>query len=338
MFFFDALVDTISMYTYPEYAAGLPTPDRPLKEPVYSNSLRTDSARVWYKERGIEDPLALEFLSKGSSLIVDGFQRSRDMFYEKSRKISSDPKSNPYVKIIDVGGRMFSTALSASLLVARETLTPEIIPHFVQGTVDVMELIQTTSFSDVFPPVQKRDHLRKRDHSAELGGIYFPSDLPNLELNELDDLVINDADPVAFKLSNVMKASLAVGRSIFGPYLELLSRRDMKEEQFGSSQPMRINNPRMDRTRFRLEDKEDILSDTGYYHYGQIVSRNLMPHIYALNMTLPDSLVGNEVQNFHPDVSYLYGMGGMVDFQHHIPFSCVKIHGYCDDNALTGCG
>ena len=338
MFFFDALVDTISMYTYPEYSAGLPTPDRPLKEPVYSNSLRTDSARVWYKERGIEDPLALEFLSKGSSLIVDGFQRSRDMFYEKSRKISSDPKSNPYVKIIDVGGRMFSTALSASLLVARETLTPEIIPHFVQGTVDVMELIQTTSFSDVFPPVQKRDHLRKRDHSAELGGIYFPSDLPNLELNELDDLVINDADPVAFKLSNVMKASLAVGRSIFGPYLELLSRRDMKEEQFGSSQPMRINNPRMDRTRFRLEDKEDILSDTGYYHYGQIVSRNLMPHIYALNMTLPDSLVGNEVQNFHPDVSYLYGMGGMVDFQHHIPFSCVKIHGYCDDNALTGCG
>lgn len=334
MLFFDSLVESFTILNYPEYLAGMPTPDIPI-----SNSAKEfnyEESEKWFTEKGVTDPLALDFLARSSALFSSGFHKTKDLFYSKSRNIKAENR-DPYIRIAEVGTSLATTIFGTGLLILRESFTSETVPMLISGSLEVMGNIQTTKLSDIFPPVQQTSHLRKRDHSNQLGGNYFPTDIPTLELNERDDLIIGDSARVFFKSQNLLKGSLAVGRKIAGPYLELLARRDMKQEQFSDYVPLKINKPRFDRQRFSTNDPEDVISDNGFYHYSKVVTRNLIPHIYALNISLPNSLMGNEVQNFHPDVSYLYGMGGMVDFQHHIPYSCTKIHGYCDSNTLVGC-
>jgi cysteine-rich repeat protein len=334
MLFFDTLVESFTMLNYPEYLAGMPTPD--LLGTEETKEFDYDASEKWLSDKGVNDPLALDFLARSSALVSSGFRRSKELFYSKSRMIKAENR-DPYVRIAQVGGSLLSTMFGTGLLVLRETFTSETVPMLASGSIEFMGALQTTKLTDIFPPVQQTAHLRKRDHSEKLGGIYFPTDIPTLEMNELDDLVIPDSARVMFKAGNLFKGSMALGRKIAGPYLELLARRDMQEEQFGDSVPLRINRPRFDTDKFKYNEPEDVISENGYYHYSKVVSRNIMPHVYALNISLPNSLMGNEVQNFHPDISYLYGMGGMIDFQHHIPYSCTRIHGYCDTNTLVGC-
>jgi cysteine-rich repeat protein len=336
MLFFDTFVQSVSIFDYPEYTAGLPTQDKPVLDTIYSHETNYKESKDYFKRNGVDDPEALDYLANMKSLFSATIAKSKNLFYEKSNSMRNKPK-NPYVRFLEIGGELMSLTAASGFMVGREMFGVDVVPHLTNGFVSTLEKIQTTSLQDVFPPVKQTSHLQKRDHSLKLGGKWFPSVTPTPELNDLEDLVVEDYEIAFFKGKQLAMGTSALGRKVFGPYLELIERRDMTYERSERVTPLKIGSPRRDRTRFAQNQDEDILSPEGYYHYTEVKKRNLMPHIYALNLSLPDSLMGNEALNFHPDVSYLYGMNGMIDFQHHIPNSCSHIHAYCDNSAATGC-
>ncbi len=336
MLFFDTIMQSVDIFSFPEYAAGLPTADKPKLDTVYTHESSYNDGKKYFQKNGVEDPMALDYLANINSLVSATIAKSKNFFMEKSRSMNQKNR-NPYLRIAEIGGELISTSIATSFLIGREVLGTDVLPHLVDGTINTLQTFETTSLKDIFPPVQQTQHLRKRDHSQKLGGKWFPVNKDNLDFSEVEALPVEDYEIAFQKNRQLMLGTAAVGRKIFGPYLELLERRDMKEERLSQLNAMKIGNPKRDRTRFPHAADEDIISDDGFYHYSDFKKRNIMPHIYALNMSLPDSMRGDEVLNFHPDISYLYGMGGMIDFQHHIPNSCVRVRAYCDDNDANGC-
>jgi cysteine-rich repeat protein len=323
---FMSLDNSMRYLDSPEYMAGLPTNSKP----------KYITLEEHLKRQNITDSLAVDYTNAVYGILSTALTHARNIFYEKKHQ-------TPEAKFTNLGrsfNRLTSTAWATAKIVGNEfsANSDEIWEGLSQTYTELSTVVTTGEWVEYMP----ESFNRKRHHDGPLGsgnGNWFPSNVPTEELNEHghEPLVISQADRVFFKANKAFLAWKAWGGKAFGPYFEGLARRTMKQEQFEGLDFVRYGNPLLEVAGPYDHIAPYHVSEHGFYGWTKMnTKRNIWPNDLTYNQSAYPYL-GYVPEDVHVNVSFLYGMNGMIDFQFNVPNSCGAVMLYCDTNNASNC-
>jgi cysteine-rich repeat protein len=323
---FMSLDNSMRYLDSPEYMAGIPTNAKP----------KYITLEEHLKRQNITDSLAVDYTNAVYEILSTAFTHTKKIFYDRKEQ-------TPETKFTNLGrsfSKLTTTAWATAKLVGNEFAANS--NEIYDGISDSMSSLSTVASSGEWREYMPQNFNRKRNHDGPLGsghGHWFPPGVATEKLNELghEPLVITRADTVFFKATKAFQAWKAWGGKAFGAYFEGLARRTMKQEQFDGLDFVRYGNPILE-----VEGPYDHIapyhvSEHGFYGWTKLNSkRNIWPNDLVYNQTEYPYL-GFVPEDVHTNVSFLYGMNGMIDFQFNVPNSCGAVMLYCDTNNASNC-
>jgi cysteine-rich repeat protein len=309
----------------PEYITGQPTSLKP----------KYVTLEEHLKRQNITDSLAVDYTNAIYGILSTAFTHAKDIFHSKK-------KQDPQTKFTNLGRsfeKLTTTAWATAKIVGNEfNANGDEIMSGVSNTFSQLTTLASTGEWRSYMP-ESFNRKRHHDGPVDSGAQWFPMGVATVDLNEYghEPLVITQADRVFFKANKAWNAWKAWGGKAFAPYFEGIARRNMKAEQFEGLDFVRYGNPLLE-----VEGPYDNIapyrvSEHGFYGWTKInTKRNMWPNDLTYNQSKYPGL-GFVEQDVHVNVSFLYGMGGMIDFQFNVPNSCGAVMLYCDSNNASNC-
>lgn len=313
--------------TSPEYLMGKPGP-RPI--------LATWDDQI--RKYNITDHLAVHYLNAMANSTTSAWK-----VFTSTLKASTEHSRRSHVlKAFRLGKDLTLASLSAVSTVRSELSHPTIVENAKKTLINVHEYTKSEAFqqrlsrSDIFT----RRSLQKRHHDGPIGGVWFPNvtKIINLDGTLDDQYEVTQYDIAVYPLKKFGEALRAAGGYMFGAYFEQMAWQNMNFEDFSEYDLVAYNKPHLNPAGpYDTVAPYNRVGDHGFYGMAKFNKRNLWADINKMKKTSYNEYAYDDA-NVHTGISYLYGTGGRIDFQNHIPNSCGTIHMYCDNTVPTGCG
>ena len=315
--------NTLHYLNSPEYMLGKPM----------ANAPPFKSFKQQLEIYNITDNMAVQYGSAVLDLLTEGWQRASDRF----EQTKNNTQTGRFAAVGKSFWKVASASWATSKMLANEFYGTGISDDLLDTAGKLTDLAVTGEWREYIP-----QEKRKRHHDEGGNPRWFPAGSRTTEANKnaTEDLEITKANFVFYKGRKFMSAMKAWGGMIFGPYIEMIARRNQAAIQFENATWLMHGNPDLE-LHATYDDIEPyrLFSEKGYYSLGRSnVKRGIWANLPDIKNPAKDyPYLGIDEQDTHPGLSYLYGMEGRVDFKYHVPNSCGTIKIACDDIEANGC-
>lgn len=307
-------------FNTPEYIINKPTGAKP----------RIISFQEQLKRHNITDNIAVQYVGSVLKILTTGYTRGFDYVHEKR---TQGTQFGRFADVADSFAKVSTASWATAKIIGNEFSGSGFSEALADTLTQWATVASTGAWKEYIP------ENRRRHHDEAPKPQWFPSMNRTTEKNkDPEDYEITYADMVFWRSYNAWLAFRAWGGMLFGPYLEMVARRNINAEQFEGLEIMRHGQPDME-----IQGPYDTIapyriSEKGYYGFGRISKRNIWADINRVQPDAAHPYLDIDEAEVHTGLSYLHGMEGRVHFVDHVPNSCGSVLTYCDDPVnASGC-
>lgn len=312
--------NTAAHFNTPEYIINRPTGAKP----------RIISFQEQLKRHNITDNIAVQYVGSVLKILTTGYTRGSNYVREKR---TQGTQFGRFADVADSFAKLSTASWATAKIIGNEFSGSGFNEALADTVTQWATVITTGAWKEYIP------ENRRRHHDEAPKSQWFPSMNRTTEKNkDPENYEITYADMVFWRSYNAWLAFRAWGGLLFGPYLEMVARRNINAVQFEGLGIMRHGNPDME-----IQGPYDTIapyriSDKGYYGFGRISKRNMWADINRVQPDAAHPYLDIDEDEVHTGLSYLHGMEGRVHFVDHVPNSCGSVLTYCDDPVnASGC-